>query len=110
MFTYGFTQVRDVTNLGLQFGNIGFDPSRKFGANSVNAPVDDSSAQHHAGAQTVPERSNAATSSTVPPPAAVEAFNAGGNPQAFQFAAACCLPQSLWHECLCMLWVPELST
>jgi len=83
-----------VTNLGLQFGNIGFDPSRKFGA---NAPAEDSSAQQHAGGQTVPERSNATTSSAVPPPAAVEAFNAGGNPQAFQFAAACWFPQLLWQ-------------
>lgn len=71
-------QVRDVTNLGLQFGNIGFDPSRSFGGSStVNATSDDIPQQHNA-PQAVPERSNAAALSSAPSPPGVDAFNAGG--------------------------------
>ncbi|CAL8462329.1 g1862 [Coccomyxa elongata] len=71
-------QVRDVTNLGLQFGNIGFDPSRSFGGSStVHAASDDIPQQHNA-PQAVPERSNAAALSSAPSPPGVDAFNAGG--------------------------------
>jgi hypothetical protein len=69
-------QVREVTNLGLQFGNIGFDPSRKYGG---NASGDDSSAQQHTAPQAVPERNPAATPSGAASSPAVDVFNGGGN-------------------------------
>ncbi|KAK9906517.1 hypothetical protein WJX75_003232 [Coccomyxa subellipsoidea] len=68
-------QVREVTNLGLQFGNIGFDPSRKYGG---NASGDDSSAQQHTAPQAVPERNPAATPSGAASSPAVDVFNGGG--------------------------------
>ncbi|EIE24123.1 hypothetical protein COCSUDRAFT_65755 [Coccomyxa subellipsoidea C-169] len=71
-------RVRDVTNLGLQFGNIGFDPNRKGYAGAINTADDDSSAQQHTAPQAVPERNTAATSNGAASSPAVDVFNGGG--------------------------------
>ncbi len=103
--------MRDVTNLGLQFGNIGFDPNRKGYAGAMNTADDDSSAQQHTAPQAVPERNTAATSNGAASSPAVDVFNGGGmHPMNSLPMAACpcihpsshvtCVPSAFLLACL----------